>query len=72
MPGDIRHKDVRWNLGERPDWAGANLAVLMDIRDELKKLNALLHCTNFLGLPGDIRSIKNRLTCRRRRRKLKA
>jgi len=32
-------------------FGGAQLAVLMDIRDELQRLNELLHCPNFVGIP---------------------
>ncbi len=39
-----RFKDVDWRLpegtnGNAADWSTARLAVLMDIRDELKRLN---------------------------------
>lgn len=48
-----RHKDVNWNCGDlnNPQLAEAHLAVLMDIRDELKLLNRLLHCENFQRIP---------------------
>lgn len=41
MP-DTRHKNSRWNCSEQPTLAGAQLAVLMDIRDELQESNRLL------------------------------
>ena len=58
MPIDNRCKDTNWNLGidkaapYRPDLA--TIAVLMDIRDELKSLNALLRREglNLLRFPG--------------------
>lgn len=34
-----RRKDVNWDIEERPTTEQACLAVLMDIRDELKQLN---------------------------------
>ena len=34
------------------------LAVLMDIRDELKRLNAFLHCPNAVAIPKLLRSIQ--------------
>ena len=49
--GMARHKDNQWNCGENATWDGAKLAVLMDIRDELKRLNGLLNCQNFIGIP---------------------
>jgi predicted component of type VI protein secretion system len=39
-----RHKDANWSVVESPDTIGAQLTVLMDIRDELKALNAKLDC----------------------------
>ena len=53
-----RYKDVAWNLDEDDAcYERAHLAVLMDIRDELKRLNGLLHCANFVGIPTDLRRI---------------
>lgn len=55
-----RHKDCNWNLREgKPGEQGQTLhdvktiqaALLMDIRDELKQLNALLACPRFIGIP---------------------
>ena len=58
---DTRHKNANWNLNEKPDWHGVTVAVLMDIRDELQRLNHLLHCQNFQGFPHAIRRIDRRL-----------
>lgn len=49
----------------------ARLAVLMDIRDELKQLNRLLHCGNFVGMPGVLRQIAANTKKPRRRRAVK-
>lgn len=47
-----RHKDEYWNLSEPiKTWEEVHVAVLMDIRDELKDLNRLLHCENFKRIP---------------------
>ncbi len=51
-----RHKDANWLF------AGTSLdevqcALLMDLRDELKRLNALLYCPNFTGIPETLRQI---------------
>jgi hypothetical protein len=44
-----RKKDVEWTLPEKlEDWTQVNAAILMDIRDELKKLNELMHCSNVI------------------------
>ncbi len=61
-----RHKDMNWNLaegtpnrdgGKSHQWPSIHSALLMDIRDELKRLNALLHCSNFTGIPTTLHSI---------------
>lgn len=58
-----RHKDSDWCLPEgskQPSglythsYECIQTALLMDIRDELKSLNALLHCTNFTGIPWEL------------------
>ena len=55
MTTDTRYKNVAWIIHPGPDrvhsFGGAQLAVLMDIRDELLELNELLHCPNFVGIP---------------------
>ena len=51
MTNDLRQKDRQWNLprpSEHMSVDGAQLAVLMDIRDELKALNALLSSVPYL------------------------
>lgn len=54
-----RHKDTEWVLDEKnPGFAGAQLAVLMDIRDELKRMNSLFHCIRFQSMPGTLESIR--------------
>lgn len=66
-----RHKDGRWSLPETGiGWEHVNVAVLMDIRDELQRLNSLLYCHNFTGIPETLRGIKrNTMKPRRRKRK---
>ena len=61
-----RHKDVSWDLPspKLETWQQVEAAVLMDIRDELKKLNALLHCANFVQIPATLRGIQRKLTPR--------
>lgn len=62
MEKDRRHKQVNWQLPASND-AGevhastVHSALLMDIRDELKKLNGLLVSPNFTGIPKVIRAI---------------
>jgi len=66
-----RHKDANWNLpeGRLEIWDQVHCAILMDIRDELKELNRLLHCHNFLRIPNDLNAIRLN-TKRRRKQKL--
>ncbi|BAQ16071.1 hypothetical protein [Methyloceanibacter caenitepidi] len=53
-----RKKNVNWDLPDKNSWDAANLALLMDIRDELQKLNALLACRNFTDIPTILRGIR--------------
>lgn len=69
MP-DMRHKDADWAIGAQPDggysWAGAQVAVLMDLRDELKQLNRVLACASFQRIPGDLAKIRQNTTKKKR------
>jgi hypothetical protein len=65
-----RHKDFDWNLpdGKRTadgktthSWEAVHASLLMDIRDELKRLNSLLYCRNFLDVPHTLKRIDRRL-----------
>lgn len=59
---DTRKKDANWliNAPEGGLWSldQARLAVLMDIRDELKQLNLAFSCRNFLSLPSAVEAIR--------------
>jgi hypothetical protein len=63
-----RNKDISWTLPESNNmsYEAAQLAVLMDLRDELKRLNGLLHCSNFLAIPARLEAI--RINTRKKRR----
>lgn len=69
-----RFKDQDWDLadhqGKIGTWERVAIAVLMDIRDELKLLNALLRCDNFLQIPAKLDAIA-RNTKKRPRKKIK-
>lgn len=64
--GDFRRKDQSWKIGHGDGMPvaidQAQLAVLMDIRTELKQLNAVLSCSNFVRIPTTLRSIDRKLT----------
>ena len=51
--------NVNWSLekGSSVSWDCAQLAVLMDIRAELQRLNTLLHCGNAVDIPNILRRI---------------
>ena len=60
-----RCKDFEWTierLGAGATAQGAQLTVLMDLRDELKRLNGLLFCRNFVDLPRVLRAIRKNTT----------
>jgi hypothetical protein len=50
-----RFKDQEFDLansdGAIGTWERVAIAALYDIRDELKAMNAILHCSNFLRIP---------------------
>lgn len=52
--------NVDWQTLESPNytWDQVNTEVLMDIRDELRKMNALLHCQNFIAIPRVLSEIR--------------
>lgn len=56
-----RHKDANWDLTDSVGLDGASLAVLMDIRDELKRLNKVLQCPNFIAVPRKLDDIEAEL-----------
>ena len=58
-----RKKNREWNCGELSDttFDQAQLAVLMDIRDELQELNATLNCWRFQEMPTVLKRIDKRL-----------
>lgn len=68
---DRRQKNVNWLVAEPdgnvPTCERCCLAVLMDIRDELQRLNTLLSCENFLRIPHDLQQIR-RNTAKPRRK----
>ena len=43
------------------------LVLLQEIRDELKTLNALLHCPNFQAIPKKLDAIRLKLPARKKR-----
>lgn len=69
-----RFKDSNWSLpqdreGNALDWKSVEIAILMDIRDELKRLNGVLHCPNFLAIPQKLDTIEKNVRKPKKRRK---
>jgi hypothetical protein len=60
---DRRAKNANWTVrgefDESTSFPGAQLAVLMDIRDELQELNRRMACSDLLALPKLLRAIKD-------------
>ena len=52
---DRTRPDVNLTIAEEDGsvatWECASIAVLMDIRRELRRLNAAIYCRNFVGMP---------------------
>ena len=63
-------RDLDWTIAINDDntWPSdkIQIALLADIRAELKRLNAVLHCPNFLEVPALLRHIKRNTTKKRK------
>lgn len=70
---DTRKRNRNWTIYTNRDGStptdDAHLAVLMDIRDELQRLNRLLHCENFTGIPFVLHRIRKNTAPKRAPRK---
>lgn len=67
---DRQGKNVDWDAldekGNAPSWERAGIAVLMDIRREMRALNGLLACENFLSIPHSLVKIEKNTRKRKR------
>ncbi len=72
MSVDKRQKNARWKVtddaGNTTTWDQVQVAVLMDLRDELQTLNRLLNCKHFVNMPATLNAIR-RNTAKKRKRK---
>lgn len=65
-------KNMDWEIkkGNLPNSVAsvneASLAVLMDIRDELQKLNSVFSCSNFVQIPQVLKDIRKNTNKRRK------
>ncbi len=59
---DRRCRNISWEVadpnGDIPTWERISIAVLMDIRDELQRLNRTLDCPNFQQIPHTLDAIR--------------
>lgn len=72
--GEDKTVNRAWDVGLTASGSAASndarmVAILQDIRAELQKLNGLLSCPNFTGIPRTLKKIDARLA---KTRKLKA
>lgn len=66
-----KYKNAEWKMpndGEELTWGAAHGAILMDIRDELQKLNRVFQCYRFLAIPDTLNQIKRNTTKRRKKK----
>ena len=66
-------RDIDWSIYINADgtWNDSDvmMALLHDIREELKRLNNLLHCRNFVEIPTILRDVRKNTTKRKRPKK---
>jgi len=71
---DRQKRDTEWEVadagGTVPTWECAGIAVLMDIRRELRRLNGTLNCTNFLNIPHTLNRISANTAKPKKRKKV--
>lgn len=67
-----RDKDTEWGVlnsaGKAHSWEAVIVSVLMDLRDELKRLNSAIYCHNFQRIPTTLRGIQRNTAKRRKKR----
>lgn len=69
----MRFANTDWHLADQKNqietWEKVGIAVLMDIREELRTLNRLLSCPNFTGIPATLRRISANTAKPKKKRK---
>ena len=70
MADSRRHKNTNWLIPDPANtYEQAQLAVLMDIRDELQRLCRIFECPNFQRVPSDLQQVRRNTTKRRRKQR---
>ena len=69
----MRLKDIDWNMHDSAnkgpkDYSTIYVNVLMDIRDELKRINTRLDCHETLKIPRYLRRIATNTTKKRKKK----
>lgn len=63
-------RNVNWHVWQEDDGKYGNdavmRAIMLDIREELKRLNRVLNCPNFIEVPAILRAIKQNTKKRRK------
>lgn len=69
---DTRCRGLNWTIkgrdDERASFDGAQLAVLMDIREELQAIRRRLECSSTLQIPRYLADIRSNTTKRKRKK----
>ena len=55
--------------GKVPTWERAGIAVLMDIRQELRRLNSAIYCVDFQAIPHRLQMIAKNTTRKSRKKR---
>lgn len=70
---DTRKKNFNWGIKTNGDGTtptpDAHLATLMDIRDELQRLNSLLNCSIFVAISRKLDAIRRNTAKKRKTRR---
>lgn len=64
---DIRNMEWDIHINDDGTWPSekVTIALLVDLRAELRRLNTLLHCSNFIDIPHKLERIKRNTTKRK-------
>ena len=67
---DKRRKNANWIVtsdGSVTSWDQVQVALLMDLRDELQRLTAILSCPRFMAIPSRLEDIERNTRPKKRR-----
>lgn len=61
MSRNAKHVNAEWTTPDDLSWTLVPIEILMDIRAELRMINATLRCPDFQGIPRTLRGIRRKL-----------